>query len=53
MDYIKQVLETVAKRDAISSGNRERQQRADTLMFQIKEIDAAALAEENETALQQ
>ncbi|MCL2338269.1 MAG: DNA repair protein RecN [Firmicutes bacterium] len=43
----------VAKRDAISSGNRERQQRADTLMFQIKEIDAAALAEENETALQQ
>lgn len=41
----------IAKRDAISSGNRERQQRADTLMFQIKEIDAASLAGEDETEL--
>ncbi len=41
----------VGKRDAINSSHRERQQRTDTLMFQIKEIDAASLAGEDEAEL--
>ncbi|MFA7467451.1 MAG: DNA repair protein RecN, partial [Desulfotomaculaceae bacterium] len=42
---------TVVKRDAINSGNRDRRQRVDTLKFQIKEIDSATLAGEDENEL--
>ena len=43
----------VSKRDTVHSGNRERQQRIDTLKFQIKEIDSASLNGEDETELYQ